>query len=1220
MRKVFLILIICLLPFLASAQQQSPVAPDTQDQSAWFSFDGQWLPNVNPALIGAKNYKTLQNMRYVDGGLEGVSGYTKINTTALTTYLKARSGFHFKKDEPAESHVLVQAYNTGLTASQVLENETAIPSAGDFSATALHTDASGAGLGRFSQGPQGTVLYANGVESMVWGGDEAPVSAFITSTAAITNTLTNPRDYTEAVRNTLTDTQNVATVGGGIDANTILMFHMDGTDAGTTFTDSSASSNNGTAAADAQTDTAQFKFGTASGLFDGTGDYVSVDDDHGVSDYFEMGTDPFTIDFWVRFSAFTAVMPFFDQYDDDTHYTTLWYDNNNHYLRFGAYNGAATVLVEKAWTPVINTWYHVSIIRGWGGSANAWALTVNGAILGTTVADADGVADLAAAAEIGRRTIAGPTYFYHSGWIDEFRVSKGIARWTSNFTVPTKAYFASSLYWVVGSTRPLQGVKYYIQSGETGGTLSAQEWTGTGWSSLSITDNTSGLSTTGAVTWSSTVNTSQPRYLNGYYLYFYYFSLDAGNADIYYITVDSPFQSIKDIWDGVYRQPIQFQVDRAGVMEDYTLEVNQGSNVEYPIAALLGGITSTDEIYVMFDERMSAIKLSMIAGKVNALAVTLTVYYWDGSSWISVSNLRDLTLDSGSTKTLFQTGVISWSPPNEESEFPRELYGVTGYAYKIVPSGALTDGTEHDGTSVDLVTGIPAPQTVRPFKFPALYKNRSMLCGFTESNEGNRCDYSASNAPNTFNGYDSSMNGLQSLYFGGEEELTAATQLYNRFGSNIFATLLVLKDSETYLLTGDTPEDFKIYPTSLNVGCPAPLTLASAELGYEVAEDAQRNVAFWLSYSGPMMFDGAVLLPMKGIENYFDPQKTEYISTTYIENSRGWYDQTYKEYNLLIPSGSGQATCNKWFVYNLKYKKWYEKVPAAYPQLAFQVQDFYGAKYIYGTLETGYMMRLEYGNTWNSTAIDQVIETGDFAPTNNLWDLTRIRRVKLAGVDISEAIDVDITHYADTNTDGTTLEDLDLFGSFITNGTMEANSNWSNFITPTTNERSSTQAHGGTYSRKFIADSALDGIVSDDFTTVTGEMYSVSTWVYSSSTSVSLFVRKGTGGASYNVIKSFVVTANTWNKIFAIYTESGGGASAAVAVADPNGSETIYVDDVEVRQINNKGGVGITRVTANSNNLGWLHRLKFNTSSSTTAEGFRPIGWGYQYRIERQDN
>ena len=33
--------------------------------------------------------------------------------------------------------------------------------------------------------------------------------------------------------------------------------------------------------------------------------------------------------------------------------------------------------------------------------------------------------------------------YYFKGWIDEVRVSKGIARWTSNFTPPTQPYYAT---------------------------------------------------------------------------------------------------------------------------------------------------------------------------------------------------------------------------------------------------------------------------------------------------------------------------------------------------------------------------------------------------------------------------------------------------------------------------------------------------------------------------------------------------------------------------------------------------------------------------------------------------------------------------------------------------------------------------------------------------------------------------------------------------------
>ena len=79
-----------------------------------------------------------------------------------------------------------------------------------------------------------------------------------------------------------------------IDAYTKALLHFDGADESTTFTDESGKT--WTAQDNAQLDTSVKKFGTASGLFDGTGDYV----DSEVSADFGFGTDDFTVDFWMK--------------------------------------------------------------------------------------------------------------------------------------------------------------------------------------------------------------------------------------------------------------------------------------------------------------------------------------------------------------------------------------------------------------------------------------------------------------------------------------------------------------------------------------------------------------------------------------------------------------------------------------------------------------------------------------------------------------------------------------------------------------------------------------------------------------------------------------------------------------------------------------------------------------------------------------------------------
>jgi hypothetical protein len=87
----------------------------------------------------------------------------------------------------------------------------------------------------------------------------------------------------------------------GNDSFTKVLLHFDGLDASTTFTDNNAggSAHAWRAAGNAQIDTAQFKFGGSSGLFDGSADYVSTPD----SSDFTLSSKVFTIECWIRPAA-----------------------------------------------------------------------------------------------------------------------------------------------------------------------------------------------------------------------------------------------------------------------------------------------------------------------------------------------------------------------------------------------------------------------------------------------------------------------------------------------------------------------------------------------------------------------------------------------------------------------------------------------------------------------------------------------------------------------------------------------------------------------------------------------------------------------------------------------------------------------------------------------------------------------------------------------------
>ena len=1035
----------------------------------------------------------------------------------MATVQKIRNGHQLVTGRSQRAYTLV--HTEGSANNRVFQNKTAPPSQGDFESTALLVAASGSGLGRFADAPGEQVVYANGKESCIWGGEEMRCSGLFTVTtisedltdltftaagdtivsagsnfetfgikpgdkitvsgtasnnrdfhvkivnagsittkedavvnegggASGTITVTiprkNPIDYTDAINNQLKTAGNIAQFGGGIDSKTLLMLHCDGDDTSTTFTDSSDNAHTVVAVGDAKLTTGISKFGTASGYFDATAtfDYLTITDDHGVSDWWNFGTDRFAIEMWVRFEALPAAgdyAGFVEQRNDGSNEVQFYYDLDNDKIVFRIEDaGVETVRVESsAWSPSVNRWYHIMIVRGWGGNANDWAITIDGQQSGSTVTDADGWPDLDGFLEIGRFVDSGATEHYLQGWLDEVRITDGIAPYTANFTPLNHPYRPAQRTFYVFATRALQGVHIYIaEANVTTSTMSGTAWTGKSFTALSIVDGTASggisLAQDGEITFSSTVGDAKPFHFEGLYFYCYQFTLSAGSADVYHATVDADWQDAVDVWDGVFRQPTQFQVYDSSddAYKDYTPDVYEPSYEYQPIGAEIGQLATADKIIAMFDDRVSAMLYTMVPGKVNTASSIPTIKYWNGTEYVSPGEITDTTIaDDQNWATLGQSGQWSWNPPGEGEEEKQTFFGVTGYAYEI-SFDVLLSGAAVDDIIIDTVTGIPVQKTVKPFKFPVTYKNQVMLAGFTEGNEGNRVDYCMPNAADVYNGDLTSDDGAQSLYFGSGGDLSCGIQLYNRFGANIFATLLMLKPSETYLMTGDEPTGdnaYRIYPISYNIGCPAPLTLTAAEMGYQIADDVPRNVAIWLSYSGPVIFDGAILAPLQGVNKFFDTIDSDTIKTSIIDQAVAWYDRTWKEWNLVFPSGSAATNCNKWLCFSFTKKRWFEKVPPTYPQCGFPVTDANGISYVFGGLDTGYMMRLENGNDWDGTDITQTVEGGDFLPTGNAWDIAKIRRLKVIAKRITEAgQDLAITHYLDTATSGSSLTAVDM--------------------------------------------------------------------------------------------------------------------------------------------------------------------------------------------------
>jgi len=203
------------------------------------------------------------------------------------------------------------------------------------------------------------------------------------------------------------------------DAYTKLLIHAseaDGT-AGTDIIDSETTPKTITAVGNAQVDTAQYKFATGSVLFDGTGDYLTLDDN---ADWYWDGD--YTVDFQMRLNTVKSCT-LFSQNVDGTHRNEFFvYDAGGgvFYLWLQQYSVAEGNFQTNIITEILaDTWYHIALER----SGTNYYIFKNGTQI-KTVSDATANENLAAAFNIG----SGSLYGDLDGWIDEFRVSKGVAR------------------------------------------------------------------------------------------------------------------------------------------------------------------------------------------------------------------------------------------------------------------------------------------------------------------------------------------------------------------------------------------------------------------------------------------------------------------------------------------------------------------------------------------------------------------------------------------------------------------------------------------------------------------------------------------------------------------------------------------------------------------------------------------------------------------------
>jgi hypothetical protein len=210
-------------------------------------------------------------------------------------------------------------------------------------------------------------------------------------------------------------------------ANVSLLLHGNGTNGSTTITDNSPTPNTVTAVGNAQISTAQSKFGGASIAFDGAGDYL----DTGSNSAFGYGLNDFTIEFWIYRNASAALQGFLDQRTGiETVLAPTIYISSDLFFYYA--NGANRI---SGGTLAASQWVHIALSR----SGTATKLFANGVQVGSTFTDTLNYIDSPVRIG-GANGGAGPGLAPFFGYIDDLRITKGVARYTANFTPPTAPF------------------------------------------------------------------------------------------------------------------------------------------------------------------------------------------------------------------------------------------------------------------------------------------------------------------------------------------------------------------------------------------------------------------------------------------------------------------------------------------------------------------------------------------------------------------------------------------------------------------------------------------------------------------------------------------------------------------------------------------------------------------------------------------------------------
>jgi hypothetical protein len=172
------------------------------------------------------------------------------------------------------------------------------------------------------------------------------------------------------------------------------------------------------------TSTTQTKYADTAMYFDGTGDYVQISQ----SELYNFGTTDFTIEMWIKPNVSSGFGGLFS-IDAGPFPSVLIYNSGSNNIRIYLSDSNTSFDLTHDVAIPSTEWHHLAFTR----NGDIFRSFLNGSIINATTLSLD-IKPQRAQARLG----SGDSGLPWNGYIENFQILKGVAKYTTNFTPPTQ--------------------------------------------------------------------------------------------------------------------------------------------------------------------------------------------------------------------------------------------------------------------------------------------------------------------------------------------------------------------------------------------------------------------------------------------------------------------------------------------------------------------------------------------------------------------------------------------------------------------------------------------------------------------------------------------------------------------------------------------------------------------------------------------------------------